>query len=334
LTLPAGILGGGIAALSAARILSELGHPVRIALSGTVQPRLVALNGAAQFLIERIWGGDLLHAAARHMLERRVLAWNGAEPLSLDDRAVVAEVSDLARRMREIAARSHLIEWHDDCPAPRISALPAGGRVLQGGRRTAVQARAILSPDADASALHIEATRSGWIALLPQGAGEATVMGVATDATLDALLEESRHLRRVVASLAPPSEPSPSAPRLLVALSGPSLAIGDAAMRFDPLSGDGIAGALRSAHLAALLVDRDASGQGPLHPFYGQRMARAMHAHLGALGRLYEAAPFAAAWSTEFRAMEEMDAAIARIWPAVAVSYAILESSIAALPGD
>ncbi len=333
---PITIFGGGVAGLSAAQILTRLAHPVAMRAVAPPRSRCVALNGAALFLLERIWGPALLHAAKGPVLERRILSWDGMEPAILDDQARVVDVAALASQMRSALKRNELVEWDDKGAdgGPDIIAARSDGRghYLEGGARQAVQAQVLLRDAADAWALHVETVESGWLVLLPVRGREAVLMGVALgeNIRLDALLGESRYSCRAVAQLGPSSPPSSAAPSLFVSsrAAGAAMRIGDAAMRFDPISGDGIAGALRGAHLAALVLDRRARGADPC-AIYAQRLARAMRAHLGGLMHLYGAAPLAKSWWHELQAMRAMDLAIGDLWPADSSRFAVTENSLA-----
>ena len=338
---PISIFGDTIAGLSAAQILSRLGHPVAILTGGHSVSRQVALNGASLFLIERIWGRDLLDGAVAHALERRILLWEGREPIVLAERALVVDVVDLAARMKSLLTQNKHLSWDDAhaCEEPDIVAATYENRdrYLTGGTRVAVQAQVLLRDGAAADALHVEAIASGWLALLPIDDGKAMLMGVALDtkSEIDFLLDESKHTRRAVTEICPSFAPSNAAPRLFVSATSARAAmrIGGTAMRFDPISGDGVAGALRGAHLAALLLDQRAreGKRFDTAAIYGQRLARAMRAHLGGLSRLYGAAPMANSWSSELEAMRTMDFCVAELWPAEEPKVAIKENVLTAL---
>jgi flavin-dependent dehydrogenase len=332
------VFGGGIAGLSAAQMLTRLGHAVAITAARPPAARRIALNGASRFLLERVWGCNLASASSHHMLERRILSWDGLAPVILDDDAVVADVADLVADMKSILERNNLIEWRAEsaCRAPDILAADADGRdrYVTGGKRKAVQAQVLLSETADTRALSVEATASGWLVILPIGGGMATLMGVAPgeNVCLSTLLEESRYSRSAVSQVGPSSSPSSATPRLVIPSqsAGAEMRVGDTAMRFDPISGDGVAGALRGAHLAALVLDRRESGLDSVAPaaIYERRLAKAMLAHLEGLVRLYITAPLAKNWAYELRAMETMKSDIVAMWPDRETRAAVMENSL------
>ena len=142
------IFGDGIAGLSAARILTGIGHRVVITAAGQVRSRCVALNAASCFLLERIWSRDLVQAAAGHALERRIVTWDGIAPTCLEDHAVVADVAVLCMRMKSMLAGDPSVAWDKANREFDIVAatMDERGRYLHGGARCAVQAHCLLRP--------------------------------------------------------------------------------------------------------------------------------------------------------------------------------------------
>jgi len=188
--------------------------------------------------------------------------------------------------------------------------------VLLGGQRLALMAPVALSPEADSRALSIEAAKHGWVALVPTSSNSGALFAFGLqgsaghDEVLHGLLAETETLRRAVAALTGPVAVFRAAPRLRTPpwRDAATVFAGDAALTFDPLSGDGAAVALRTAHLAASMAEAWARGAEleDLRAFYSYRLARAMAAHLRGLLTLYAQAPFAAAWGNEIAAMRAM----------------------------
>lgn len=337
---PVTIFGDGIAGLSAARMFCDMGVCVSIAATSPPSPRRVALNEASLFLLDRIWGADLVRTASHHVLERRILVWGTEEPLVLDDRAAVVGTDALIAAMTRAAngnarlARS-VGQAAGDCDIVAAGMAPHD-RILSGGARMAVQADAILAKSADRHAMLVEAVEQGWLIVLPVGESKATVMGVTAGNApcLKRLLAQSRYARLAVAEIAEPSRPSSAAPCLYVPPCDPAaMHVGGSALRLDPISGDGIASALRSAHLAVLLFMEglNAPDGGFPDTLYQRRLARAMRAHLGGIARLYGTAPLAGAWQDELASIAAMDIAIAKIWPDSPPTHAIMDKSLVAL---
>jgi flavin-dependent dehydrogenase len=151
-----------------------------------------------------------------------------------------------------------------------------------------------------------------------------------SQARLAELVGGSSLVRRSIAGRAATSTSFGAAPAFSPDLAaGRQFAIGSAAMTFDPLSGDGVAASIRSAHLAAALADAVHRGTDldEAHRAYAARLARAMDVHLKGLLNLYSEAPFAGAWAAEIAATERMLDAVAPLAggseaPAFAISDA------------
>lgn len=104
----------------------------------------------------------------------------------------------------------------------------------------------------------------------------------------------------------------PAAPRLHLAPAleptneSPSgvLTVGAGAIRYDPLSGTGTAQALRTAVLAAAVIDADAGGTpvAALCRHYTARLRAAFAEHLAACAELYCSAFASSAWQDELDA--------------------------------
>lgn len=111
--------------------------------------------------------------------------------------------------------------------------------------------------------LVIEAISTGWWYSMPLSDGRLFA-GWVTDATLtnsrmrttqfDAALAESFHTRTRVPALRPTIARAASSSMLATCAGDRWIAIGDAALARDPLTGDGIAAALRSGHHAASTI--------------------------------------------------------------------------------
>lgn len=307
------IRGGGLAGASAAQSLGRLGWQVNVSAATLRQGRAVALNGASRFLIENLWNDRLLPGVAMHRLGRRIIAWRGThEVQAMEDEAIVADSAALARALQpyRAAESSAKADW--------IFAEASQERRLTGGKRTATTVEVVLGPNAEADALLIEATTAGWLALLPTGGPRAMLFAFALDSgnRLAELVDGSRLVRRSIVGRTATSTSFSAAPTFgwAAAEAGRQFAIGSAAMTFDPLSGDGVASAIRSAHLAAALADaahRGATSLDDARAAYASRLARAMTVHLQGLIKLYAEAPFAAAWADEIAATEEMIEALA-----------------------
>lgn len=311
------IVGGGLAGAGAARTLNTFGWHVRLASAAPRPHQPIALNGASQFLIERLWGKQVLEGATLHRLQRRVMVWrDSGRPEVMQDEAIVVDGAALAAtllgRIPDETGPDRAADW----------VFTAGGRLLapeqrlSAGTRTATAIEVELAPAADPQAFLVEATAGGWLALMPTGGRRATLFAFAPQSRsrLAELVGGARVVRRALAARAAESSTFDAMPTFaLPAEDGArALAIGSAAMTFDPLSGDGVAASLRGAHLAASLAQAHRQGANleGVRRSYASRLARAMRVHLQGLEALYSQAPFAAAWAGEIEAIAGMARAL------------------------
>jgi len=149
------------------------------------------------------------------------------------------------------------------------------------GQREAMAAAVDLAPEADAQACYVEATDSGWLFLIPQGARRAWLLAVG--GTPDALLGRSRLVAAQVRDVDPVTARFETAPRMLETMAGDDwLACGTAAIAFDPICGDGTAQAAREAILAAAVIAalREGGDPAPLLGHYQSMLIAAMRRHL------------------------------------------------------
>jgi hypothetical protein len=308
------ITGCGLAELTCAWLLAGRGHRVRQeADAPAAGARPLLLTGPTLDLLRSLWGDGLLGGA--HLLRHRMVSWGPGEPSTrFAQPARVVDGAVLADRMRERLAQAVTVStdparWVVTARAPDD---PGGQRQL--GRRRLLAGTALLRPGVDERTALLGTTALGWLQLTPLGRGDclvqAMVPGPAEDAAglLARLLAESElgcvlrrapdtavavpaapRLHRTPAS--PPGEPSPTG----------RLTVGAGAIRYDPLSGTGTAQALRTAVLAAAVIDAEAVGTPAtaLCAHYTVRLHTAFVQHLRACSELYGTAFTSALWADE-----------------------------------
>ncbi|MET8756036.1 hypothetical protein ABZW32_38980, partial [Streptomyces sp. NPDC004667] len=191
------------------------------------------------------------------------------------------------------------------------------------GRRRLLAGTAPLRPGADERTAVLGTAETGWAQLTPMGHGAALVQAMvpgpagdpvallarlAAETGLGALL---RHPPRSAAAIpaAPLLHPAPATPP-----SGDApgrLLVGAGAIRYDPLSGTGTAQALRTAILAAAVIDGAARGTAApraLCAHYAARLRTAYAEHQRSCVRLYGNAFARPAWSDELDAARALAA--------------------------
>ncbi len=307
------IRGDGLAAAAAALLFARQGWEVRAPESVARPSMPIVLNPIGRFLIEDLCGDAVWRTVPHRRLARRVLAWESGPPIVMAEETLVVDAAALAAAMQERMPAARISGGTEaDCVC-HCEALPAaaGGETWSGGRRVAALADVALADGVAADAFIVEAGADGWVILFPTGSGRGVLyaFGLAQDGgdLLASVLAGAPMVRRAVGELRPRRAGMAAAPRLhLPAAPDPAcMPAGTAVMAFDPLSGDGAAVALRTAHLAVSLA-QDAGGEPAMAAAYRTRLIAAMRAHVRGLLVLYKATRFAQAWAGELAAMQDM----------------------------
>lgn len=279
------VRGGGVAAATCAHLLDAADFHVSWQPSAGVQVPAIMLSAAALALLRDVYGNRDLFAGQPHV-RRRVVKWGPGDSVSLPHDARVVSQDDLERELGQGR------QW--DVPAPGASVLtiltspplPAARR-LTFGERKAEAVRVTLRGCA-ADECRIEAVGAGWLFLIPHGEGQGWLLGFG--APLDHLLQESELIAPTIAEATAEQIPFAAAPRLTMPLAGEDwLACGTAALRFDPICGDGTAQAVREAVLASAVVGALARGldRAALQRHYRSMLVAAMRRHLDLSARFY-----------------------------------------------
>jgi flavin-dependent dehydrogenase len=148
----------------------------------------------------------------------------------------------------------------------------------------------------------VESVSSGWLFLIPCGAGRGSLISVGAGA--EELLAESRLVSGQIKRLGTSTGSFPAYPRIISPLGGQDwIACGTAAIAFDPIAGEGAGNALREGILASAVI-RAAEGGKPedLMAHYSNRMVSGFLRHVQECTRFYTAVsgPW---WEAEAEAM-------------------------------
>ena len=313
--VPVHVGGRGIAAAAAIRALAARGIAVTADAPDPMHhPRapLVLLGEPAQALLGDVFAGhapldDLM--AGAHRIERRIVRWGDRETNTFAHSGTVLAGDRLGVAL-----------WPDVAVVPvrqpqRFELTAHGGDGFarrQFGERQAASAPVVLRPDADDRAAYVEALDSGWIFLVPTGNGQGWLLTVGADPA-DAVAVSSL-AATVVAEIGPVAARFETAPRLAdPPLGRHGLALGSAALAFDPICGDGTATAVRGALLAAAVAAAMAGADLPdldpavdradLTGHYRLMLIAAMRRHLAGAYPFYAAGGDGPWWRQQSDAM-------------------------------
>lgn len=290
------VLGQGVGVAAARAVLAQNGKH----FTGEQGPPrgaapVVMLGEQALHLLGTLFGPG--RVTGSHRILRRIVLWDGAEPVAIPHQAFATTGTDLL-------AALPCDESAPAAPPPRITlhTAPPEPALQRFGQREAAAAPVTLAAGADPSAVLVEAVTAGWLFLIPLGAEHAWLLAVG--GTPGALLEDSRLVAPAVAALGAVEARFETAPRLLERLVGDDwLVLGSAALGFDPLCGDGTAMAARGGILAGAVASAVAEGADPrpLLRHYRAMLIAAMRRHLAACLPFYERGGTGSWWQEQAR---------------------------------
>jgi hypothetical protein len=292
------IRGGGMAATGCAHLLRRAG--LAVSLSETTRPAVpaVMLSDAALTLLRDVFDRRLLFAD-RPRISRRMVCWGDARMQEMPHGATLVSEADL---WRELGAPAEAM----DGPAALTIRTEVQGEIRRFGDRWAMASEVRLRKAGSAEECRIEAVRSGWLFLVPRGAGQGVLLAIGGET--GELLDESRSIAPLVEHLVYTGGPFLAAPRIAEALVGEDwLACGSAAIGFDPICGDGAAQAVREAILAAAVVTAIAEGgdREALRTHYRSMLIAAMRRHLMLCMQFYRAGGSGPWWSAQLEALAD-----------------------------
>jgi hypothetical protein len=285
------ICGGGVAACCCAYLLRRGG--IHSIVEKVDRPRLPAimLGQTTQKILEDIFERcDLFEGC--HRIQRRVVAWvEGRAPISVPHSAVVLSEEALLDRI-ELRPAPNIGDVPGEPEWRIITSHSSAGSSAEHhfGGRMAAATPVKLDPAARADTCWIESLPSGWLFLLPCGAGRGWLLAVGGPAR--SLLAESRLVVAQLGELGRASGLFPSHPRITDPLGGLGwLRCGSAALSFDPLCGDGVGHAGREAILGSAVI-RSVAERGDVDSLilhYQARLMAGFRRHLGICSEFYRA---------------------------------------------
>jgi hypothetical protein len=299
--LGARILGEGVAARTAARLLAGAGREVWRSASPRPPLPVILLGAATRNLLRDVFQTPDLLSDLLEITQREVL-WRPPGPshllphsaYSTSEEELLASLPAAPSAGPEPAASFTL---HAQRP------LPAETAEHRFGERFASLAR--VRRKASAPVCQMEATSAGWLFLIPARDPDAWL--IAVGGPLESQLAESRLIAPGLADCEAQPGRFPTAPRLAWPLAGPGwLACGSAAATFDPICGDGTAFAVREGILAAAVFQADALPAALAH--YETRLLAAFAKHLALSREYYSSGPATDWWRAQ---VSELDRGLA-----------------------
>ena len=295
--------GQGVAVATAAHLLNRAGVSINHK-PGTRRPvPVIMLSDPALSLLRDVSGRTDLFAD-KPRIERRVVRWGPGEAVAMPHGAAVVSENDLADALAaslignnaDPSTITMLMTIHGMAPFP-VSA------TQRFGERLSSTARVRLSSQADPATCWIESVVDGWLFLTPDGTGGAWLLAVG--GAPDVLASQAPMIAPLIETMEPASGTFDTSPRMLEQLAGDGwLALGTAALAFDPICGDGTAQAVREAILASAIITALSRGedQAALITHYQSMLLAAMRRHLQLSLPFYGGAGSSSWWRAQYAA--------------------------------
>ena len=289
------VQGDGMAAEVCAVLLARA--EIEVAQTGAGGPKVpvILVPAATERLYADVMGRAL---GGCHRIRKRVVMWGSVHRVELPHLGLVVEDRDLGEIPGEAASGS--IEWTVAC-SPRFREASVCHSC---GSRSAWVTPVELTNGSPRDTCWMESLAEGWVFLIPSGAlGWLIFVGAGGH---DAIRESTLVAGQVSRMLAP-ARSFPAAPAVTLPLARPGwLAAGSAALRFDPLCGDGTGHAIREAILASAVVRAARKGENPeaLARHYENRLLGAFQRHLADCLKFYQSGGTGPWWREQQRACE------------------------------
>jgi hypothetical protein len=302
-----------VAVATAAHLLRRAGMTLEIEPGNRRPVPVIMLSDPALALLRDVFGKPGLFAD-KARIERRVVRWGAGEAVAMPHGAVVVSEDDLtgvlemSPRGNEPQASSAKLNFPTSSDFSGLMTLygmapfPAA-RMQRFGERLSTTARVTLATKAAPATCWIESVDDGWLFLIPDGSGGAWLLAVG--GAPEALAKQAPMIAPLIDAMEPPSAAFDTSPRMLGQLAGDGwLALGTAAIAFDPICGDGTAQAVREAILASAVVMALTRGEDPeaLRTHYHSMLLAAMRRHLQMSLPFYGGAGSAPWWRDQYAA--------------------------------
>lgn len=295
--------GQGVAVATTAHLLNRAGVALELEPGIRRPVPVIMLSDPALALLRDVFGKpDLFAGKAR--IERRVVRWGTSKPVAMPHGAVVVSEDDLTAALAtapqpttaETNGTNVLATIHGMPPFP-VSAMQ------RFGERLSSTARVRLSAKADPATCWVESVDDGWLFLIPDSLGGAWLLAIG--GAPEELAAQAPMIAPLIEAMEPSSGTFDTSPRMLEQLAGEGwLALGTAALAFDPICGDGTAQATREAILASAVITALGRGedQAALITHYHSMLLAAMRRHLQLSLPFYGGAGSSPWWREQYAA--------------------------------
>lgn len=318
------IAGGGVAAAVCALLATRAGHHVHAEPVIDLPERIVAVPRATVDLVEELTGIPIFTMLPSCWLGKRCVAWEERHFSDIPYETLVFDAQALTRSIYsriETAAPARTGPRNDPGRSWKLEAggRGAGARRIVAGARQAAAGWVAHIPALDESAMLVACVPQGWLVACPHPAGGISVAAVhpapAGLTPHDALMQAVDHLWPGFGAGVETrgNRWIPATPSFALDCVSPThIAVGEAAITFDPILGDGVGHAVRTALLARSVMAAIAGGASTQDclAHYRSRLAHAFALHVRNSAAHYGAAWNFAVWREEIALMRASAAAV------------------------
>lgn len=293
------IRGDGVAARSCARLLETAGYSIAAECAERIRLSAVMLPATSQRLFEGVIARTAVFQGLPRM-RTRVVKWGpDAAPAHFPHSATVVSERVLLEKIPFGPRSAGNPVWNVLSSPP----FPGGATGHDFGSRTATVARVSLKKSCCHDACWIESLPDGWFFLIPD---TETAWLISVGESIDSQLRQSTLVAPQIDRVMPGAAAFPAHPSIVWPMCGHNwLACGSAALRFDPLCGDGTGHAIREAILASAVVKAAARGEDidGLLSHYGLRLLAGFRRHLIVCEQFYRTGGDGPWWATQLQAL-------------------------------
>ncbi len=256
-------------------------------------PQYICINDVAISLLQDLFP-ELIGSGkplGNELVMREVIWGDDATPKRISQQALVADVRGLTTRLFELMPEvqvddgSYCIDWDVNPGTPKQNHLVVGDRVM-------LTSEVELQNPIDPARSLMESLLDGWMFLAPIDKSRGILQAMTPKPPADPL-DRLRELLDHSALIAPhiggveQAHMFSAAPSICLPIVGKdSLYIGNPGVRLDPISGEGVPFAIRTAILAAAVLTHDGDATDAVD-HYQQRILSSFQKHLSGCQEFY-----------------------------------------------